>query len=166
MKHKVAVYPGTFDPITFGHIDVIERAAALFDKTVVAVSVNSAKKTLFTVSERIDMIKHSVKHLKNISVTSFKGLLVDFAESKNVDVIIRGLRAISDFEYEFQMALTNRKIAENITTVFLMPNEKYTYLNSTLVKEIAAFGGDVSAFVSEYVLKKIKQKAGLIKKVR
>jgi pantetheine-phosphate adenylyltransferase len=158
-KEKVAVYPGTFDPITYGHIDVIERAAALFDEVIIAVSVSSAKSTLFTVDERIDMIRHSVKHIKNVTVTSFEGLLVDFAGSKNVDVIIRGLRAISDFEYEFQMALTNRKISEHITTVFLMPNEKYTYLNSTLVREIALFGGDVSSFVPKYVLNKLKLKA-------
>lgn len=159
-RKKTAVYPGTFDPITFGHVDVIERAAALFDRVIIAVAVSSAKAALFSVSERIDMIKHCVRHLKNVSVSSFEGLLVDYARSHNAGVIIRGLRAISDFEYEFQMALTNRKISEDITTVFLMPNEKYTYLNSTLVREIAAFGGDVSAFVSKYVLKKLNQKAG------
>ena len=159
-RKKTAVYPGTFDPITFGHVDVIERAAALFDRVIISVAASSAKAALFSVSERIDMIKHCVSHLKNVSVSSFEGLLVDYARSQNAGVIIRGLRAISDFEYEFQMALTNRKITEDITTVFLMPNEKYTYLNSTLVREIAAFGGDTSAFVSKYVLKKLKHKAG------
>ena len=155
---KVAIYPGTFDPITFGHIDVVLRASELFDKVIVAISESSAKNTLFTVEERIDMIKESTSKIKNINVSSFKGLLVDYAKSRGADAIIRGLRAISDFEYEFQMALTNRKIAENITTVFLMPNEKYTYLNSTLVKEIAKFKGDVSAFVPKCVMKKLNEK--------
>jgi pantetheine-phosphate adenylyltransferase len=157
---KTAIYPGTFDPITFGHIDVIERASQLFDSVIVSVAGSSSKKTLFTVEERIEMIKNSVKKFKNVSVSSFKGLLVENAKRQNAGVIIRGLRAVSDFEYEFQMALTNRKIAENVTTVFLMPNERYTYLNSTLVREIAAFGGDVSPFVPEFVKKKLKLKLG------
>jgi pantetheine-phosphate adenylyltransferase len=153
-----AIYPGTFDPITFGHIDVLERACHLFDHVIIAVAVSSSKKAVFTVDERIDMIKGSTNKYKNVSVSSFSGLLVDFAVSRKADAVVRGLRAISDFEYEFQMALTNRRIAEHITTVFLMPNEKYSYLNSTLVREIAAYGGDVSSFVPVYVLKKLKQK--------
>jgi pantetheine-phosphate adenylyltransferase len=155
---KIAIYPGTFDPITFGHIDVINRASQLFDSVIVSVAGSSSKKTMFTVEERITMIKNSIKKYKNVKVSSFSGLLVKYAKSQNAGIIIRGLRAVSDFEYEFQMALTNRKIAESITTVFLMPNEKYTYLNSTLVREIAAFGGDVSPFVSKYVLGKLKGK--------
>jgi len=160
---KIAIYPGTFDPITFGHIDVIERASQLFDSVIVSVAGSSSKKTMFTVEERITMINNSVKKYKNVKVSSFNGLLVKYAKSQNASIIIRGLRAVSDFEYEFQMALTNRKIAESITTVFLMPNEKYTYLNSTLVREIAVFGGDVSPFVSKFVLGKIKEKIKVMK---
>jgi pantetheine-phosphate adenylyltransferase len=159
-KIRKAIYPGTFDPITYGHIDVLERACLLFDHVIIAVATSSSKKTAFTVDERIEMIKECTKEFKNISVSSFKGLLVNYAVSQKADAVVRGLRAISDFEYEFQMALTNRKIAENVTTVFLMPNEKYTYLNSTLVREIAANGGDVSSFVPKPVLKKLLQKFG------
>lgn len=159
-QRKTALYPGTFDPITFGHIDVIERASQLFDTVIVSVAGSSSKKTIFSIAERMDMIKNCVKKFKNIRVTSFDKLVVEHAKSQKAKVIIRGLRAISDFEYEFQMALTNRKIAEDVTTVFLMPNEKYTYLNSTLVREIAALGGDVSSFVPKYVLKKLKEKLG------
>ena len=159
-RKKTALYPGTFDPITFGHIDVIERASQLFDTIIVSVAGSSSKKTMFSIKERINMIENSVKRIKNVRVTSFNKLVVDYAKSQGACAIIRGLRAISDFEYEFQMALTNRKIAEDITTVFLMPNERFTYLNSTLVREIASFGGDVSPFVPKYVLKKLKGKLG------
>ena len=154
---KIAIYPGTFDPITNGHIDIIERASKLFDKVIVTVAKNVAKTPLFTVDERIFMIKESVKKFKNVEVDSFDGLLVDYAKAKKAIAIIRGLRAISDFEYEFQMALMNRKLCD-ITTVFLMPHEKYTYLNSTIVREIAAFGGDVSKFVPKVVEKMLKKK--------
>lgn len=157
---RVVIYPGTFDPITYGHIDVIERASLLFDIVIVSVAGSSSKKTMFSINERIDMVKHSVNKIRNIRVTSFDKLVVDFARSQKACAIIRGLRAVSDFEYEFQMALTNRKIAEDITTVFLMPNERFTYLNSTLVREIATFGGDVAPFVPKYVLKKLKEKLG------
>jgi pantetheine-phosphate adenylyltransferase len=157
-KRRTALYPGTFDPITYGHIDVIERAADLFDFITIAVAKSSAKRTLFTVAERIEMIKLAVKKFKNVEVTSFEGLMVDYAAKLKANAVVRGLRAISDFEYEFQMALTNRRISEKITTVFLMPHEKYTYLNSTLVREIAANGGDVSPFVPSFVLKKLKDK--------
>jgi pantetheine-phosphate adenylyltransferase len=148
-NRKTALYPGTFDPITFGHIDVIKRASLLFDTIIVSVSESSAKKAWFTVEERIEMISACTKGIKNIRVTSFKGLLVKYAKSQKADVIIRGLRAISDFEYE---------LAENISTVFMMPNEKFTYLNSTLVREIAAFGGDVLSFVPSMVANKLKEK--------
>lgn len=157
-KDRIAIYAGTFDPVTFGHIDVLERASLLFDKVIISVAGSSSKKTEFTVDERIEMISDCIKKLPNVKVESFVGLLVEYAKKKNASVIVRGLRAISDFEYEFQMALTNRKIAEDITTVFLMPNEKYTYLNSTLVREIALHGGDVSPFVPRNVLKKLKEK--------
>jgi pantetheine-phosphate adenylyltransferase len=153
---RIAVYAGTFDPPTLGHIDVLHRASRLFDKVIIAVAESSSKNTLFTVEERLSLISVSVD-LPNIETDSFSGLLVDFAASRNACALIRGLRAISDFEYEFQMALTNQKLRGEIETVFLMPSEKYSYVSSTLVKEIARFGGDVSAFVSpgtEELLKK------------
>jgi pantetheine-phosphate adenylyltransferase len=157
-KEKIAIYAGTFDPITFGHIDVLERACLLFDKVIISIAASSSKKTLFTVEERIGMINECTKNMASVKVESFNGLLVEYAKKRNAAAIVRGLRAISDFEFEFQMALTNRKIAENITTVFLMPNEKYSYLNSTLVREIALHDGDVSHFVPEYVIKQLKEK--------
>jgi len=155
---KTAIYPGTFDPITNGHIDVIHRAARLFDRVIVAVSTNPAKKPLFTVEERVALIREALQDQKNVEVDSFKGLLVEYARSRNAVAIVRGLRAISDFEYEFQMALVNRKISNGLVTVFLMPHEKYTYLNSTIVKEVASFGGDVEKFVPANVLSALKAK--------
>lgn len=157
-KRKLAVYPGTFDPITNGHLDIIHRAAALFDEVTVAVTTNPAKTPLFTVDERIAMIQHAITDQPGVDVEGFDGLLMDYAKSKQADVIVRGLRAITDFEFEFQMALVNRKLADDIVTVFLMPNEKYTYLNSTIVKEVAKFSGDVSAFVSAEVQQLLKTK--------
>ncbi len=153
-----AIYPGTFDPITNGHLDIIERAAEIFSEVIVAVAQNSAKEPLFTDEERLEMIRSSVRHLKNVQVDCFEGLLVAYAKKKKASVVVRGLRAVSDFEYEFQMALTNRKLAGKLTTVFLMPHEKYTYLSSSLVREIAQHGGNVSDFVPEVVLKKLKKK--------
>ncbi len=158
MAKKTAIYPGTFDPVTFGHIDVLERAAKLFDEVIISVVKASSKNTLFTYEERVDMIKSVTSNIKNLKVTAFEGLLVDYAKSQNADVIIRGLRAVSDFEYEFQMALTNRKIAPDVETVFLMPGEKYSYISSTLVREIARYKGDVSAFVPKEVAEKLKSK--------
>ena len=159
---KTALYPGTFDPITFGHLDIIERAAAIFDKVIITAARNPKKTPLFGVDERMEMLTSVTKDLKNVSCESFDGLLVDFAKKSGAQVLIRGLRAISDFEYEFQMALVNRKLSDALVTVFLMPGEKYTYLNSTIVKEVAMFGGDISAFVPPHVarsvLKKINQK--------
>ncbi|MBS4028999.1 MAG: pantetheine-phosphate adenylyltransferase [Ignavibacteriales bacterium] len=162
---KIAIYPGTFDPITFGHIDVLERAAEIFDKVIVAVSTQSGKNPLFTLEERMAMVRDVVKKKKNVSVESFHGLLMQYAKSKNAIAVVRGLRAISDFEYEFQMALTNKKLVAEINTVFLMPNEKYTYLNSTIVREIALFGGDLSSFVPSSVEKKLKIKVLALKKL-
>lgn len=154
---RIAIYPGTFDPITNGHVDIIKRASVLFDKVIVAVTTNPSKTPLFSVEERVDMVE-KVIDVKNVSVDSFSDLLVNYALRKKAVAIIRGLRAISDFEYEFQMALFNRKLSEELITVFLMPNERYTYLNSKIVREVAGFHGDVSCFVPEYVHQKLKDK--------
>ncbi|TDI87670.1 MAG: pantetheine-phosphate adenylyltransferase [Caldithrix sp.] len=159
-EKKLAVYPGTFDPITYGHLDIIKRAAALFDEVTVAVTTNPAKTPLFTVAERVAMIRQATAKQPGVSVDDFDGLLMDYAKQKEASVVVRGLRAITDFEFEFQMALVNHKLAEDIVTVFLMPNEKYTYLNSTIVKEVARFSGDVSSFVSPEVQQLLKAKFG------
>jgi pantetheine-phosphate adenylyltransferase len=155
---KIAIYPGTFDPVTNGHVDVAKRAAELFDKVIVCVAVNTLKEPLFSGPERVKMIREAVRGINNIEVEEFQGLLVDYAMKKNADAIVRGLRAVSDFEYEFQMALTNRKLCAEVDTIFLMPHEKYTYLNSTIVREIARFGGDVTEFVPEHVKKALLTK--------
>lgn len=155
---RIGIYPGTFDPITNGHLDIIERSVLLFDKVIVAVTTNPAKSPLFDINERIEMIKSVTHSMHNVEVDSFDDLLVNYALSKKAIAIIRGLRATSDFEYEFQMALVNRKLSDRLVTVFLMPNEKYTYLNSTIVKEIASFGGDVSRFVPMEINRKLIEK--------
>ena len=154
----IAIYPGTFDPITNGHIDVINRASNIFDKVIVTLAINQIKKPLFTNDERMYMIEDAIKNYANVSVSKFDGLLVDFAEKNSVKVIIRGLRAVSDFEYEFQMALMNKKLASEVTTVFMMPNEKYTYLNSTIIKDVAKFNGNVDNFVTKLVANKLSEK--------
>jgi pantetheine-phosphate adenylyltransferase len=148
---KTAIYPGTFDPITNGHLDIIERAIKMFDKVIVMVARNSAKNPMFSDQERVDLIRAAVRKYKRVEVASFQGLLVEYAKKRKATAILRGLRAISDFEYEFQLALMNRKLNESVETVFLMPSEKYTYLNSTIVREIARLGGDVSEFVPPVV---------------
>ena len=155
---KIAIYPGTFDPVTNGHIDIINRAAALFPKVIVSVAHNMRKDPLFNVDERMEMLEEIVRPLDNVDIDHFRGLLVQYAEEKKAEVIIRGLRAVSDFEYEFQMALMNRSLAEKIITIFLMPNEKYSYLNSSIVKEVARCGGDVSAYVPKIVEKRLKER--------
>lgn len=155
---RKVLYPGSFDPVTFGHIDIIERARDLFDSVVVTVAVNPTKTPLFTVEERVHFIKESVKEFKNIYVDSFAGLVVDHAKSVGASGIIRGLRAISDFEFEFQMALMNRKLAKDIATIFLMPHEKYTYLNSTIIRNLASLKGDISDFVPPIVQAALKKK--------
>ncbi|MDH4223317.1 MAG: pantetheine-phosphate adenylyltransferase [candidate division Zixibacteria bacterium] len=155
---KKAIYAGTFDPITNGHLDLIYRAKNLFDVLIVAISSKPEKTTLFTANERLKMVKESIQGIKGVKTQLFSGLLADFASRAKAVAIIRGLRAISDFEYEFQMALMNRKLAPETETVFLMPNEKYTYLSSTLIKEIARNKGDISHFVPEMVWKKLKKK--------
>lgn len=158
MKKITAIYPGTFDPVTNGHLDIIERASKLFDSVIITIAVNSSKKPLFTKDERMDMIKNVTKKFKNVSVDVFDGLLVSYAKKKKAAVIIRGLRAISDFDYEFQIALTNRKLEPEVNTIFLMPSEKYSFLNSSLVRELASFKADVKQFVPDYVFKKLKEK--------
>jgi pantetheine-phosphate adenylyltransferase len=155
---RKVLYPGTFDPITHGHIDIIQRACDLFDEVVVTVAINPTKTPLFTVQERIKFIKESVKEYPQVSVDSFDGLVVDHAKNVGAIGIIRGLRAMSDFEYEFQMALMNRKLAKNINTIFLMPNEKYTYLNSSIIRNLASFKSDVSDFVPPIVREALKIK--------
>ena len=155
---KIAIYPGTFDPFTYGHLDIVERATKLFDKIIIAIALNTKKTPLFSVQERMAFIKEATKNLLTIKVENFSGLVVDYAQTKKAVAIIRGLRAISDFEFEFQMALMNRRLNNDITIVFLMPNEKYTYLNSTIVKEVAQFGGDVDKLVTPLVVKKLKEK--------
>ncbi len=161
IKNKIAVYPGTFDPFTYGHLDILKRASKLFDRVIIAVSKSSSKKALFTIDERIKIIKPLTTKIKNVMVESFDGLLVNYVKSKKASVIIRGLRGFSDFEYETQMALTNRKIAEEIETVFLLPSEKYAFISSTLVKEIAANGGVLSDFVPGNAAKMILKKFNL-----
>jgi len=152
------IYPGTFDPVTYGHIDVIQRAIELFDEVVVTVATNPSKKPLFTVDERLEMLRDSLKDFDKVVVDSFDGLIVDHAREVKAIGIIRGLRAISDFEFEFQMALTNRKLDDNLRTIFLMPHEKYTYLNSTIVRNLAQFHGDISEFVPPIVVQKLEAK--------
>lgn len=148
---NIAIYPGTFDPFTNGHLDIVMRARLLFPNVIVAVTDNPHKKGVFSRAVRITMVKEAVRNIDNVSVDSFKGLLVNYTNKKKARIIIRGLRAVSDFEYEFQMALMNRNLSANIETVFLMPDEKYTYLSSSLVKEIARLGGNIEEFVPEHV---------------
>jgi pantetheine-phosphate adenylyltransferase len=153
-----AVYPGTFDPVTNGHIDLIQRSAALFDRVIVAVLMNTEKSPLFTVAERVEMLEEVVEGLKNVSVTTFQGLLVDFADQSKATVIVRGIRAVSDYEYELQMALMNRRLSPHVETVFLMPAETYSYLSSRLVKEISQLGGSVRGLVPSAVEERLRFK--------
>lgn len=155
---RTAIYPGSFDPVTNGHLDIIERGFKLFDKIIVAILHNPAKKYLFSVDERMVLLRESLKKFPEIEIEAFDGLLVDYAVQKNAQAILRGMRAVSDFEYEFQMALMNRKLADDIATILLMPHARYTYLNSTIVRNLAAFHGDVSGFVPTIVEAKLKEK--------
>ncbi|MDP2929380.1 MAG: pantetheine-phosphate adenylyltransferase [Candidatus Omnitrophota bacterium] len=157
-RSNIAVYPGTFDPITYGHIDIIKRAAKIYDKVIVAVAHNESKNPLFSVPERVAMLKDSIKGLANVMVDDFDGLAVEYVKSKASRVMIRGLRMISDFEYEFQMALTNRKLSEDIETIFMMPNERYSYISSKLMKEAARLGADVRNFIPKKVQVLLKKK--------
>jgi pantetheine-phosphate adenylyltransferase len=160
MKIKKAIYPGTFDPITMGHIDIIQRASKIFDRLIVAVASNPGKEPLFSIEDRLDMIRHSISPLKipNIEIEAFSSLLISYAKDKGAVAIIRGLRAVSDFEYEFQMALMNRKLEDTMETLFMMPSEQYTYLSSRIVKEIASYGGSTSCMVTPYVADMLKRK--------
>lgn len=155
---KLAVYPGSFDPVTYGHIDLIKRASQIFDEVWVSVAQNTQKQPLFTTEERVAMIKEATKGIKGVKVESFEGLLINYVKSKGSHVLLRGLRAFLDFEFEFQMALTNRRFDGSIETVFLMPSEGLSFTSSTLLKEAAALGADVSSFVPECVIKKLKEK--------
>ncbi|HXG38515.1 MAG TPA: pantetheine-phosphate adenylyltransferase [Bacteroidota bacterium] len=161
---KIAIYPGTFDPITNGHLDILERAVNLFDRVIITIARNSSKRPLFTEEERLELMREAVKAFPQVEVDAFDGLLVDYCRKKKAIAVVRGLRAISDFEYELQMALMNRKLNPHVQTVFLMPNERYTYLNSTIVREIARLGGDVTDFVPPVVKKALTKKVKSLKK--
>lgn len=153
-----AVYPGSFDPPTHGHLDLIQRGIRLFDELVVAVAVNSEKTPTFSVDERKEMLRELTRPIQNVRIDSFDGLVVDYVRQQKCSVILRGLRTVSDFEYEYQMALTNRSLAREVDTVFVMPNEKYSYVSSRLIKEAVALGGDVAAFVPPLVLKLLEER--------
>ena len=157
MKQK-ALYPGTFDPITMGHINIVEKAASLFDEVILGVADFTGKKTLFTTEERIELCRASVAHLKNVTVLSFSGLVVDFAKSLDCRIMIRGMRAVSDFEYELSLALTNKKIAPDLETIFLVPSLRYMYLSSTMMKQLAELGGDLTDFLPEPAINALKSK--------
>lgn len=155
-----AVYPGTFDPVTNGHLDLIRRSLQLFDEVIVAVAERSTKHPLFDVRERVDLLRQSTKGWRGVRVEAFSGLLVKYARDKQCQCIVRGLRAVADFEYEFQMALMNRKLAANIETIYLMPSEIYTYLSSSIIKEVAVLGGDIKRFVPVPVQKALRERYG------
>lgn len=158
---KIALYPGSFDPFTNGHLDILQRAVLLFDKVIITVAVNNKKTSVFTGEERIKLIRETIKDYEwsdNVEVEQFTGLLINFARQKNVNILLRGVRQISDFEYEFRMALTNRRLAPEIDTVFLMPDEQLTFISATIVKEVAQWGGDLSSFVPNNVASALREK--------
>ena len=148
---RTVIYPGSFDPLTNGHLDVIQRATKLFDKVIVAVARSESKRPLFTMEERVQMVEQAVRHMPHVEADAFEGLLIEYVERRSAQAVIRGLRAVSDFEFEFQLALMNRKLNERIETIFMMPKDTYTFLSSRIVKEIASLGGDVSEFVPAHV---------------
>ena len=158
MKNRKVIYPGSFDPITYGHIDVVKRALHLFEEVIIGVAINREKKPVFTAEERVDFIQRAFPGNKRVQVCRFEGLAVDFAKRRGVSCIIRGLRATSDFEYEFQMALTNRKLAPQLETVFLTPSQEHFYISSRVLKELAAFNGPLEGFAPPYVVKALKRK--------
>lgn len=155
---KIAICPGSFDPVTFGHIDIISRARKVFDHVIVAVMVNPNKKTLFTVEERINLLKRATKDMNHIEVVGFEGLLADYAHDRGATAIVKGLRAVSDFEYEFQMALTNKKLNPDLETLFMTTSAEYMFLSSSMVKQVAMFGGDVSNFVPACILEDVENR--------
>lgn len=158
LKRQGAIYPGSFDPVTNGHLDVIQRAARIFDHVIVAVADNTGKKALFTIKERAELLKEVTKAIKNVSVETFDSLVIEYARHKKINVLIRGMRMTSDFDYEFQIALTNRRLAEDIETVFLMPSEHVAFVSSSLLKEIAGLNADISSFVPKAVERKLKKR--------
>lgn len=160
---KSAIYPGSFDPATYGHIDIIKRAADIFDHLTVSVLNNKGKTPLFSVEERVNIIKEVTKDIPNVSVASYEGLLVDYCKQSNAGVIIRGLRAITDFEYELQLAQTNRKLGEDVDTIFLTTSLEYAYLSSSTVKEVASFGGDISKFVPPFIADMVYSRYGIVR---
>ncbi|MBW2568002.1 MAG: pantetheine-phosphate adenylyltransferase [Deltaproteobacteria bacterium] len=159
---RVAIYPGSFDPVTNGHVDIIKRSLKIFDKVIVAILHNSAKEFLFTIEERTEMLKESLNDFSNIEVNKFDGLLVDYAKKQKANTIVRGMRAVSDFEYEFQLALMNRKLNKEIQTVFLMPGLRWIFTSSSIIKEAARYGGDIEGMVPPVVDKKLKEKFGFV----
>lgn len=158
MKRKIAIVPGSFDPITYGHIDIIKRSAQLFDEVIVAILVNPDKKYLFTLEEREEMINESIKEFNNVKVDSFSGLLVNYAKKVNSTVIVRGLRAVSDFEYEMQLTFMNKALDDNIETFYMMANKQYSFISSSIVKGVSGFGADLSKFVPKHVEEKLEKK--------
>ena len=159
MTHtKAAIYPGSFDPVTNGHLDVIQRAARVFDRVIVAVANNTSKEALFSVSERVDMLKSVTKKIKGVEIDTFDSLVIEYARRKKINVLIRGLRMTSDFDYEFQVALTNRRLAEDIETVFLMPSEHVSFVSSSILKEVASLNANISSFVPKVVKERLKKR--------
>ena len=158
---KIAIYPGSFDPMTYGHLDIIERSAKMVDKLYVSVLINSAKNALFSIDERVSMIKEMTAHIPNVEVTSFEGLLVDYAKQMNASILVRGLRAVTDFEYELQIAQSNRMVNPDVDTIFLTTSLEYAYLSSTIVKEVASYGGDISKFVPKLIADEVYKKLNI-----
>jgi pantetheine-phosphate adenylyltransferase len=158
---RTVIYPGSFDPLTNGHLDVVQRATKLFDRVIVAVAKNESKHPLFTLEERVDLVGRAVAHLPGVEADSFEGLLIEYVQRCGAQAVVRGLRAVSDFEFEFQLALMNRKLNESIETIFMMPKDTYTFLSSRIVKEIAQLGGDVSPFVPAHVRMALREKLSL-----
>jgi pantetheine-phosphate adenylyltransferase len=162
-RMRTAIYPGSFDPLTNGHLDLVQRATKLFDHVVVAVARSESKNPLFTLPERLALVEQAVKKIPNVTAESFDGLLVDYVEKRGGQAVIRGLRAVSDFEFEFQLALMNRKLNERVETIFMMPKETYTFLSSRIIKEVARLRGDISAFVPPHVSDALAKKLGTMR---